>query len=307
MINTDQKLKDILSDPAFTQIKDDLIMTFGFNKNQFVNMTLNELVIHSNNTWSATDMKHGLEHFLSYSQFNSPVILLNDFKVISFIPKDATDFVIICPGGGYQEVATLVEGLPIARDLYQRNIAVFILIYGINEQALMPKPIKQLATLVKYINNNPLYNKLNLDNYAVLGMSAGAHVVSNFGIFEIGYGNFNVNKPKCIICAYGVISMADNPHVRSQKMALGEITLKAKEKYSAELNMDAKYPKSYVWTLIDDAVVSSKNSTEFVKALAKNNVRHKLVLYPGSKHGLGLGSNSIATGWLDDAINFWLK
>ena len=44
-----------------------------------------------------------------------------------------------------------------------------------------------------------------------------------------------------------------------------------------------------------------------VQALQKYNVEHQFKMYEGVKHGVGLAKGTNAEGWIDDAINFWLK
>lgn len=308
MINTDDKLKFIFQDEAFNNITEELIMKFGFKKDEFINMSLKELEHHTNGTWNAEEMKLGLEHLVSNSIKESPILEIEDFKVIALVPNNATDFIIIAPGGGYQEIATIVEGLPVARALNQKNIAVFIFIYGTNEDALFPKPLSQLGSLINYINKSEKYSRLNINNYALMGFSAGGHLISNFALENICKDKYNCPAPKCIILGYSVISMFENAHIRSRSMVLGDMQndINLQKKYSADLMLDANYPKTYIWTLENDKAVNSLNSINLAKALKRNNVEHKLVLYPGTVHGLGLSTGRMADSWLDDALEFWL-
>ena len=41
------------------------------------------------------------------------------------------------------------------------------------------------------------------------------------------------------------------------------------------------------------------------EALDKAGVKAKLELFDDDRHGLGIGTNSPAEGWLDRAIKFW--
>lgn len=38
---------------------------------------------------------------------------------------------------------------------------------------------------------------------------------------------------------------------------------------------------------------------------AAHGVPHKLVVYPGVDHGVGLGKGLACEGWLDEAVRFW--
>lgn len=309
MINTNEQLELIFQNEAFNNITQELTMKFGFENKRFLEMSLNELESHTNGTWNAEEMKLGLEHLISSSTKESQVLVIDDFKVITLVPSTASEFVIIAPGGGYQEVATIVEGLPVARELNKNNIAVFIFVYGTNEDAIFPKPLSQLGRLINYISESEKYKQLNINNYCLMGFSAGGHLISNFALIENCKSKYNCPLPACVILGYSVISMFENPHLRSRAMVLGDNQedINLQKKYSAELRLDSNYPKTYIWTLEDDKAVNSLNSKNLAKALKRNDVKHKLVVYPGTAHGLGLSTGRIADSWLSDALEFWLK
>lgn len=309
MYTIDSQLKSILLDPSYDEIRDLLVMEFGFEKQNFMEMTFRELANHSGNTWDASQMLKGINYLSKLLIETNPIIIFPDFKVIKMIPENATEFVIICPGGGYQEVATLVEGLPVAKYLNEMNIGAFILIYATKNEAKFPKPVAQLALLVNRIKTDCSFKKLNIDNYAVIGFSAGGHLVSNFATKINGYQKYNVPKPQVVILGYSVVSLLNNAHIRSRNFVLAEQSANKELQcqYSAELNVDVDFPKTYIWTLKDDKAVNSQNSYDLASALNQKNITYKLVIYPGVEHGLGLSKDKVADGWLIDALKFWLS
>ena len=44
-----------------------------------------------------------------------------------------------------------------------------------------------------------------------------------------------------------------------------------------------------------------------VQALQRYNVEHVYKMYTGVGHGVGLATGTSAEGWIDSAIEFWLK
>lgn len=47
-----------------------------------------------------------------------------------------------------------------------------------------------------------------------------------------------------------------------------------------------------------------KNRLDSLEALGIETEFHK---YPGLRHGFGLGTGTVAEGWIEDAVSFWEK
>ena len=90
--------------------------------------------------------------------------------------------VIICPGGGYAYLSDR-EADPIAFRYLAAGFHAAVLRYGVNEYAVAPGPLRDIAAAVAYIKR--LSNDRNIDgeNIYVCGFSAGAHVAAQLGVF----------------------------------------------------------------------------------------------------------------------------
>ena len=99
------------------------------------------------------------------------VFLLAPVKVIRQEKRPA---VIICPGGGYEEVCFSGEGTPVMRYMETQGYTAFMLKYRVSP-AVYPLPQEDLALAIQYIRLHAEEYGINPDNILVLGASAGGH------------------------------------------------------------------------------------------------------------------------------------
>lgn len=229
-------------------------------------------------------------------------------ELIAFPLEHKAPFVIICPGGGYLSVCSLQEGFPIAKKLNEMGYAAFVLRYRTGNNAKVPNAIDDLAHATEFVIKNADTLNIEKENYAIIGFSAGGHLVATFGTEENGYKKYKMPKPNAVILAYPVISMGKHTHVDSRKYFLGKENVNdrhARERWSVETHVTREYPKTYIWHCVTDPLVSTDNSKIFVEELQKNDVPVEYKVFPGDAHGWGLGNRTIAEGWIEDAIRFW--
>jgi acetyl esterase/lipase len=90
--------------------------------------------------------------------------------------------VVVCPGGGYSYLSDR-EAEPIALKYAAAGFNAAVLRYGINEHAVMPGPLKDIAGAVAYIRDHANEWYVNPEQIFVTGFSAGAHVAASLGVF----------------------------------------------------------------------------------------------------------------------------
>ena len=101
---------------------------------------------------------------------------------IAAFPLDKkAKFCLVCAGGGYGSVCSMVEAYPVIKALNEMGYAAFSLQYRVGKDAKAPNPMDDLAQAVRYILDNA--DELNVDTsgYAVMGFSAGGHLTASFG------------------------------------------------------------------------------------------------------------------------------
>lgn len=90
--------------------------------------------------------------------------------------------IVICPGGGYSFLSER-EAEPVALKYIAAGFHAAVLRYGINENAVAPGPLKDLADAVSYIREHSDAWHVDRDSVIVMGFSAGAHVAGQLGVF----------------------------------------------------------------------------------------------------------------------------
>ena len=248
-----------------------------------------------------------------------------DVRLFCF-PNDAgkkSKFIIILPGGGYAHCCTKEEGYPVAAALNEMGYTAFILEYRTGLDCTPFGPMEDLGNALKLISNNQDKFNVTMDDYAIMGFSAGGNLASIFASHEHGYEEFGVPRPKTVILGYpwtavndwlshtywniwfglmGIwLSFRGNFYMFGFKhIKLGKGALDVKR------YIDSDFPDTYMFSgSLDILVPASRHADTLEEAFKKNGVRYKYQKYFGLPHGIGLGKNTRAQGWLQEAVDFW--
>lgn len=217
-------------------------------------------------------------------------------------------FCIVCAGGGYASVCSMVEAYPIIKALNEMGYAAFSLQYRVGKDAKAPHPMEDLARAVSFILKNTAKFHVDAEDYSVMGFSAGGHLAASFGTDSLGYSHYGLPKPATLVLSYPVITMGEKTHAGSRNALIGK---NADEKlidlYSIDKQISNSYPASFVWQFDNDSMVPVDNSQMIVKNLRENGIPVEYVTYPGKLHGAGLGIGTACEGWLEEAVCFWEK
>lgn len=207
--------------------------------------------------------------------------------------------VIICPGGGYEEVCFSGEGTPVMHYMEAQGYCPFILRYRTRCDGVYPAPQQDLALAVKYVREHAVEYGINVNNVLVMGFSAGGHLCAS----EAAMCRDAESRPDKICLSYPVISFVHEPHEGSAAaLTGGDETLR--EQLSAENLITADYPPTFVWTCADDDCVPPSNAMRMGKALEEAGVRHELHVYGSGGHGCALAFSKEASGWSRAMIEF---
>ncbi len=218
-------------------------------------------------------------------------------------------FAVLVPGGGYAMVCSFIEGVPIAKRLNELGISAFILYYRVRKKGRYPAPMDDLTRGVKEIFDNAEQYHLYTERYSVWGASAGGHLAGSFGTENMGYRKYGLPAPDTIVLAYPVISMDKTiTHMGTHDNLLGkDADTSMEEMASIERHIDTGYPKTYLWCSKSDATVPYENSLRMIEELKKNKVPVEYMICEDVDHGAGPATGTKAQGWIDKAVDFWLK
>ncbi|MBQ8161563.1 MAG: alpha/beta hydrolase [Clostridia bacterium] len=218
-------------------------------------------------------------------------------------------FAVICPGGGYGIVCSFIEGVPYARRLNEKGISAFIVYYRVGEEARYPHPQEDLGQAVKAILSKKDEYMLDAEHFSVWGSSAGGHLAASFGTDNMGYLSRKLPKPEAIVLAYPVVSMAREISEKgTHGNLLGEHpTREMEEETSVERHVTKDFPPTFIFCGLSDQAVKPENTHRLLAALRASDVPCDSFLVPGVDHGVGPATGTPAEGWIDGAVDFWMK
>lgn len=192
-----------------------------------------------------------------------------------FRGKPGAPFALIAPGGGFAYVGSIHEGFPYAQEISRQGLNAFVLRYrpGRGEQAATEDMAVALTWLFAHAD------ELDVDTsgYSVWGSSAGARMAANIGSNgPEGHGGGALPKPTLIVMAY-------TGHAR----------------------VASREPPTFVVVGEQDAIAPPATMERRVAALRAQGTRVEYRRYGGLAHGFGLGTGTVADGWVAEAVRFW--
>ena len=216
-------------------------------------------------------------------------------------------YVMICPGGGYYSVCSLAEGYAIAKVVHELGFNACVLVYRVGPYVHYPNPSEDLARAVRFMTEHAESYGIDPEGYALMGFSAGGHLAASFGTEALGFSNYGVKAPRCMILAYPVITMGAYAHPGSREYLLGKAECDIEEirdKWSVEKQITSHYPSTFLWQCDGDPAVPIENSRMLAAALKHSGVSSTYEVWPGEAHDWGLGTGTPAQGWLERALAF---
>jgi hypothetical protein len=64
-------------------------------------------------------------------------------------------------------------------------------------------------------------------------------------------------------------------------------------------------PPTYNCVGTNDGIASYRTMERRIAAIQKNGTDSMIEVFPGLSHGFGLGTDTVADGWIDNAVAFW--
>jgi len=238
--------------------------------------------------------------------------------------------VIICPGGGYHDLAIGHEGHDMARRLAAEGIAAFVLKYRLPLASTMIDktigPLQDAQRAIQLVRENAAKWNVNPQKIGILGSSAGGHLAASAGTHwqdaKIANPGRTSLRPDFMILNYPVISFSDSLAHNGSRIALvgpnpvpEEISPSYKvlgipegviRYFSNETQVNAQTPGTFITTTLSDQAVSPGNTFVFMAALQQQHVPVELFLYTKGDHGYGMHNPQATVQWFDACIG-WIK
>ena len=178
-------------------------------------------------------------------------------------------------GGGFAYVGAMHDSFPHALELSKKGYNAFALIYRPGAQTAC----EDLARAIRFIFENAEMLEVDTINYSLWGGSAGGRMAAWVGSYgTAAFGETDLPRPAAVILQYTGHS-----------------------EYS-ELD-----PPTYACVGDSDGIASWRLMQRRLELLSELGTPTEFHVYAGLGHGFGLGTGTVAEGWLNDAAAFWEK
>lgn len=77
--------------------------------------------------------------------------------------------------------------------------------------------------------------------------------------------------------------------------------------YTGQSDYTEDDPPTYVCVGENDGIANWRVMENRLKRMSALGIETEFHKYPGLGHGFGLGTGTVAEGWIEDAVTFWEK
>ncbi|HBI59761.1 MAG TPA: alpha/beta hydrolase [Lachnospiraceae bacterium] len=184
-------------------------------------------------------------------------------------------FAVCNAGGAFAYVGAMHDSFPHALELSKQGYNAFALIYRPGAQTAC----EDLARAIQFIFEHAKELEVNTDGYSLWGGSAGARMAAWVGSYgTAAFGADDLPQPAAVIMQYTGLS-----------------------EYSES------DPATFVTVGENDGIANWRVMKARLDGMSALGIDTEFHSYPGLSHGFGLGTGTVAEGWIDEAIAFWQR
>ena len=279
------RIADVMADPAFDGFGR---LLFPVNEGYYSGETLGQLRL----TWYSLIRPEKTVEIVNYlrqqatsgKQVFCPIYTQEEIEAdpsktdtgLFFFKGDpGAKFAICNAGGGMVFVGAMHDSFPHALELSKMGYNAFALIYRPGYDTAP----RDLARAIAFIHEHAEELEVDVTYYSLWGGSAGARMAAWLGSYKTtDFGEKEYPRPAAVIMQYTGLS----------------------EIYGNE-------PATYNCVGTSDGIASYRTMQRRIDALRANGVDTMIEVFDGLPHGFGLGTGTVAEGWLNNAVAFWEK
>lgn len=287
-INLNTTVGEVVADPAFG---DSGRLLFPADRAVTENMTLSEVSTSSVYVWYSdiqpdmtVEIVQNLKNWsesgeqIFYPIYSDDEITADPTKAdtgLFFFRGDAGNpFAIVNAGGGFMYVGAMHDSFPHALEVSKLGYNAFALIYRPDYA------YDDLAQAIAYIYDNAEKLQVSKEDYSLWGGSAGARMAAVLGNASV-------------LSSYG---LSDIPQAAAVIM-----------QYTGYTSVSSNDAPTYACVGTNDGIANWRTMQNRLKQLNALGIDTEFHAYDGLSHGFGLGTGTVAEGWINDAVAFWEK
>ena len=196
-----------------------------------------------------------------------------DTGLFFFRGDPGAKFAVVNAGGGFAYVGAMHDSFPHALELSKMGYNAFALIYRPGVQTAC----EDLARAIAFVFDHAEELQVDTSDYSLWGGSAGARMAAWLG-------------------SYGTESFGENAYPCPAAVFVNYTGLS--EVYGNE-------PPTYSAVGTNDGIASWRTMEQRINAIRANGTDAEIEVFNGLSHGFGLGTGTVAEGWIDRAVKFW--
>ena len=227
-----------------------------------------------------------------------------------------TPAMIVCPGGGYANLAANHEGRQVANYLNSLGIAAFVLRYRLGPRYHHPIELGDAQRAIRTLRARAGEWRLDATRIGIMGFSAGGHLAMSVSThFDAGRADAPdatdrvSSRPDFAILGYPVISLTEAwTHQGSRTNLLGDNPDPALARsLSGENAVTKDTPPTFLFHTNADTAVPAENSVHYYLALRKAGVAAEMHIFEKGPHGVGLANDDAALAEWSKLMANWLR
>lgn len=229
-----------------------------------------------------------------------------------FLPEQTKNTgiaVIICPGGGYWNLAWDLEGEEVAAWLNGKGIAGIVLKYRVPRRAGQPErlpapgPLLDAQRAVSLARSRAAEWGIDPKRIGLMGFSAGGHLAVSTATHFDKRGYESIDEIDQASCRPD-FAVAVYPGYFVEQQPAG--VEPSKNELASYIRIPKETPPILLVHASDDSVAGPENSVVMYLALKRANIPAELHIYAEGGHGFGVRKSSLPCSTWADRFVAWL-
>jgi len=223
--------------------------------------------------------------------------------------KNTGTAVIVCPGGGYWNLAWDLEGEEVAAWLNTMGVTGIVLKYRVPRRAGQPEPrpapgpLLDAQRAVSLVRSRAAEWRIDSNRIGIIGFSAGGHLAIATATQFDQRGYEAVDEIDRISCRPDFAGAIYPGYFIEQQPAGVEINQDTLAPY---MRIPKEMPPIFLVHASDDKVAGSENSAVMYLALKRAGVPAELHVYAQGGHGFGVRKSALPCSRWTDRFASWL-
>ena len=199
--------------------------------------------------------------------------VFGDTGLFFFKGNPGEKFALCNAGGGFAYVGAMQDSFPHALTLSKQGYNAFALIYRPGAQTAC----EDLARAISFIFAHAQELEVDTGCYSLWGGSAGARMAAWLGSYgPAAFGGDDLPRPGAVIM-----------------------------QYTGHTDYTENDPPTFACVGESDGIANWHTMERRLQALDGLGIATEFHHYPGLPHGFGLGTGTVAEGWINQAVVFW--